>query len=163
MNQDYRFKFMQYLYRMIKKELLNIIENIVSERIQECEKSILDLNESLKNETKSSAGDKYETSVEMLNIELRNINKNLMMNKLLLDDLYKIDSTVQNDSVELGSIVSTQQGQFFISISFGKIMYLNEEYYAISRTAPLAQALSGKKTGDKIIFQNKEIEILQIQ
>jgi transcription elongation GreA/GreB family factor len=148
---------------MLKKELISIITGLLLERIEECTKSIVALSESQKNETKSSAGDKYETSVEMLNIELRNVNNTLMMNKMLLEDLSKIDATVQNNTAELGSLVSTAQGKFFISLGLGKIIFQNEEYYAISKSSPLAQALSGKKTGDKIKFQHKEIEIMQIQ
>ncbi len=148
---------------MIKNNLINKIASALYERVTEYKNNIELLLESRNNDTKSSAGDKYETSREMTQIELNKISDMLTLNNTIIQDILKIDASIEHQTVELGSIVITTTDKYFISVAFGKIKLENDEYYAISKTSPFAVAIKGKKAGDKILFQNREIEILEVK
>lgn len=157
---------MHYIFiylKMIKNKLINKIAVALQERLLEYKGNIELLLESRNNDTKSSAGDKYETSREMTQIEINKLNDMLNMNNIIIQDLTKIDAKIEHHSVELGSIVSTNTDKYFISVPFGKIKLDDAEYYAISKESPLAKVLMGKKKGDKIEFQNRQIEIKDIK
>jgi hypothetical protein len=72
------------------------------------------------NDTKSSMGDKYETSREMLQQEINNLqiqlNEHLKSQKIL-----KNINPNPHKVVSLGSWVETDKGKFFIAISLGEI------------------------------------------
>jgi transcription elongation GreA/GreB family factor len=147
---------------MIKHKLINTIATALYERLSEYKNNVEMLLESRDADTKSSAGDKYETSREMTQIEINKLSEMLNLNSIILKDLLKIDANLTQHTVELGSIVTTITGKYFISVAFGKIKVDNEEYYAISKTSPFASTIQGKKVGDKISFQNRVIEIIEI-
>lgn len=77
-------------------------------------------------------------------------------------NLKKIDLTIKHESVSLGSLVHTSLQKVFISISMGKILVKGEDYFLISSSVPFYQAIQSKKAGDKVSFNNKIIEILEV-
>ncbi len=146
----------------MKKEVIKYICEELFERNLEFKRQLEATLESLNNETKSSAGDKYETSREMTSREFQNIQETLLLNATMLDDLQKIDAEKAYTRVELGSFVMTNEGNYFISVAFGKIKIEGNECYAISKSAPLAKAMLGMKIGDSIQFLQREISIKNI-
>ena len=147
---------------MVKAELIKKIALVLEERLNDYKLNLLQLMESRNSDTKSSAGDKYETSREMAQIEMNKLTEMVLMNGSIVIDLAKIDANITHQTVELGSIVITNTDKYFISVAFGKIKLDDEEYYAISKTSPFALAIKGKKVGDSISFQNREINIVEI-
>lgn len=147
---------------MVKAQLIKKIALVLEERLSDYKLNLLQIMESRNNDTKSSAGDKYETSREMAQIEMNKLTEMILMNGNIVQDLAKIDANISHDTVELGSIVITNTDKYFISVAFGKIKLENDEYYAISKTSPFAVAIKGKKVGEIVSFQNREIKILEI-
>lgn len=147
---------------MMKKEVIKYICEELFERNLEFKRQLEATLDSLTNETKSSAGDKYETSREMTSREFQNIQETLLLNTSMLDDLLKIDAEKHYHQVELGSFITTNEGNYFISVAFGKIKLEGKECYAISKSAPLSKALLGHKIGDVVQFQQRKIEIKDI-
>lgn len=138
-------------YQM-KSELLEIIHQKISEKIQKLEQLIAETRAS-NNDTKSSMGDKYETSREMLQQEINNLqiqlNEHLKSQKILINinpNPHKI--------VTLGSLVETEKGMFFIAISLGELSFNQEKIFVISAESPLAKAMNGKKTGESFVVNN---------
>lgn len=145
-----------------KQTIINELYKIVEEKIEAFSQSIFSLTESKQNDTKSSAGDKYETSREMIQIEINKNTAQLRNAEQLHNDISKIQINKICIKVEFGSIVETNQGIFFISIGLGKLLVNNTIVYAISHNSPLAVILLHKSVGNTIIFQNKEISIISI-
>jgi transcription elongation GreA/GreB family factor len=114
------------------------------------------------NETKSNVGDKYETTREMMQLEIEKNALQLNKYELQKNELLKINIQKLYKEVELGSLVFTAENTYFISIGLGKIEIENEPVYCISLISPIGKALQNKKAGDKINFQGKEISILKI-
>ena len=138
-------------YQM-KSELLEIIHQKISEKIQKLEQLIAETRAS-NNDTKSSMGDKYETSREMLQQEINNLqiqlNEHLKSQKILINinpNPHKV--------VSLGSLVETEKGMFFIAISLGELSFNQEKIFVISAESPLAKAMNGKKTGESFVVNN---------
>ena len=136
----------------MKSELLEIIQKKNSEKIQKLEQLIAETRAS-NNDTKSSMGDKYETSREMLQQEVNNLqiqlNEHLKSQKIL-----KNINPNPHKVVSLGSWVETDKGKFFIAISLGEILFNQEKVFVISAESPLAKAMNGKKTGESFVVNN---------
>ena len=65
-------------------------------------------------------------------------------------------------TISSGSLVRTQKGCYFLSVSMGKAIVDGTVFYCISTQAPLAQQMLGKSKGDKIVFNGQEDEILDV-
>ncbi len=146
----------------LKQKLHQHLMGILNEKIEAIMASILETSESMKNDTKSSAGDKFETGREMMQIEIN--NKQVQLNKLkhLMLDLQKVDLKTINKSIGFGSLIVSNMGNYFMAIAQGKVTLDQNEYYALSLASPIGQALKGKKSGDQIDFQGKKIDIKAI-
>lgn len=114
---------------------------------------------SLREETKSSAGDKHETGRAMLQLERENAGKQLAEIEKLEAIFNRIRPEVAGDPVHLGSVVITENANYFISIPVGAIRLDAITYYAIGVSAPIGGLLMGKKVGDVVRFRQSEIKI----
>jgi transcription elongation GreA/GreB family factor len=115
--------------------------------------------ESSNSETKSSAGDKYETGREMAQQERDRHAMQLHEAQKLLADLQKINPELPSDTARLGALVATNLGRFYLSISAGRLTADGQEFMAVSPVAPIAMALQGRKTGEEMVFNGKKIKI----
>lgn len=145
-----------------KKELLKICHEKVNSRIESLQKSMEEIQAAANEETKSSAGDKYETGRAMMHLEKEKLTGQLAEQIKLLEVLNQIEPNQTFEKGGLGAIIYTKQANYFLSVSLGKIMLEGETYFALSVAAPLGQQLLDKKIGDKIQFRNKKISITNI-
>ena len=146
----------------IKVQIFNQIMKIIEERIDMAQLAIDSAKESRDNEPKCSAGDKYQTGRTMMQTELE--KNRVQLNKILnmKNELAQIDLQKKQDRVKYGSLVLTENGNYFISIGLGKIIVGDENFYAISLASPIGKILHNKKAGDKFSFQEKETTISEI-
>lgn len=147
----------------MKEQFVSKLFDIVNSRIQEIESEIKETNDSKKNESKSSAGDKYETSREMIQQVLNNLESQLAKYVQMKNDLESINFNLISDNIKVGSLVVTDTAKFLISIAIGKIIINNDEIYAISINSPIGETLKSRKKNDIINFQNRNIKIIDIQ
>jgi transcription elongation GreA/GreB family factor len=119
--------------------------------------------ESSNSETKSSAGDKYETGREMANQERDRHAAQLHEAQKLLADLQKLNPELPSDTVRTGALVTTSLGLFYLSIGAGKLhMADGREFLAVSPVAPVILALSGKKAGEEVTFNGKKVQVVAV-
>ena len=151
---------------MNKSELIKLINQKLSEKIENFEKLIAETRAS-SNDTKSSMGDKYETGREMLQQEINNLqvqlNEVLKQQDFLKTSFDKLRMTKKFDKAEKGAIVKTEKGLFFISVSLGEINFDNQKIICISPESPLAKAMNGKQKGDVFSLNNINQKILIIE
>jgi hypothetical protein len=138
------------------------LKNILDEKLEEILSAINSLKESRDNNTKSSAGDKYETARAMLQIELDKSEAQLAKLRTTQNELERINTARKYEKAEAGSLVITSQGNYFISIGIGKLDVDGTSFYAISLASPLGLVLKDKIAGDTINFQGKEFMIRDI-
>ena len=147
-------------FDMDKSKILELVKQKVSEKIQILENLIAETRES-NNDTKSSMGDKYETSREMLQQEINNLQIQLNENMKSLQILNSIQTNVHK-TVGLGSFVQTEKGKFFIAVSLGEINFENQKIFIVSPESPLAKAMHGKSENDTFSLNNLNQEIQKI-
>ena len=139
----------------MKEEVCQSVLIMLEQKIKVAKESVSCIQEARNNETKSSAGDKYETSREMMQAELD--KQSLLLQQFIHQKnvFLKIQKTKPSEKIDFGSWVETNQGNYLIAVGIGKV----REAFVISLASPLGMALKGQKRGDKIIFQNKEYKI----
>lgn len=147
----------------LKEKLLLACNNAVNMRLQTIETTISSHQKALFSETKSSAGDKHETGRAMLQLEMEKAGKQLLSVQEMQEVLSKINTKKLSNKAHLGSVVETDSGNYFLSISIGKIIVETASYFAISIASPIGKLLLGKQIGDEINFNQKRIKILSIK
>jgi len=147
---------------ILKEQLYRKCNEALQERLMHVKKSILDLEQALQSETKSSAGDKHETGRAMIQIEREKAGQQLIGIQNNQELLQKIDCKAKHKNIALGSVVYTSQHNYFISISEGEIKLEDVSFYAISPHSPIAQLLLGKTEGDTISFRNNPFTVLKV-
>ncbi|GAA4501921.1 hypothetical protein GCM10023172_24470 [Hymenobacter ginsengisoli] len=116
--------------------------------------------ESSNSETKSSAGDKYETGREMAQQERDRHAQQLHEAQKLLADLQKLHPELPCDTVRLGAAVTTSLGLFYVSVGAGRLRTEEgQEFVAVSPAAPILAALAGKRAGDEVLFNGKKVRV----
>ena len=148
---------------MIKQELLNKILAKLDKKIGLSKVSIQNLQDSRENETKSSAGDKYETAREMVQQELDKNRMQLHRLEKTSLELIKIETDKKLETIDFGAIVFTNNNNYFISSALGKVVYEDQFFYCISLVSPLGKALTRRCSGDTFDFQQQHFEILRIE
>ena len=146
----------------LKNEIVNQIRKKLNATIDEINRNMAFARESRDNETKSSVGDKYETGREMANMEMEKLNMQLSKTMILLNEVGKLNVQKEYNTIGFGSLVFTNKANYFISFGLGKVDVANETFFCISLESPIGKALSGKKQGDVVRFQNNEIVIKNI-
>ena len=143
---------------MDKVALLKMVEEKITLDINNLERLIAETRAS-NNETKSSMGDKFETTREMVQQEINNLQVQLN-EKIKAKNSLKFINTNEHQIIGLGSLVETDKGMFYISISLGEIKLKTQKISVISTESPLAKILVGKKIKDEILL-NSSKQIIQ--
>ena len=146
----------------LRKKLLQASSDYVEARIGGIEKVIKDLEAALKLETKCSMGDKYETGRAMLHLEFEKLAGQHEEFQKLRKTLRMIQPIQKNTTAGFGSGIRTSMANYFIAIPFGEVIIEDEKFYVVGATAPIAKNLTGKSAGDKLRFNDREIEILEV-
>lgn len=140
----------------IKQNLLARCQEYVRQRIDTAQQAMDAAQESANSESKSSAGDKYETGRAMAQLERDRYAQLLAEARKMEQELTRLNVDKTYDAVQPGSLVTTSRGAFFISISAGKLTVEGLDCFAVSPASPIAAALSGHRTGD-VVTANKQI------
>ena len=146
--------------------LKNTIHQYCLSRIQEgitsVKKAIEAAELAKRNDTKSSAGDKFETGREMMQAEIQKHQIQLAKTIQTKTILNSINPNKICSSIEKGSLVFTNQGSFYIAIGIGKVEVKEQIYYVISLQSPIGQVLNGLSKADQCTFRGKKIVIEEV-
>jgi len=146
----------------MKTKIYNAILSILEGRIKGAQKAVDAAIESKLNETKSSAGDKYETGRAMMQKEQEMNEGKILKAVLLIQQLkhaYKAETSAQ---ISAGSLISTKIAYFFIGVGIGKLSIDESIVYAISVASPVGQNLLGLSEGENFEFNGVSLKILSI-
>ena len=146
----------------LKEQLHQLCINYVKNRMHAAEQAIAEAQQSANDDTKSSAGDKYETGREMAQQETnRNLAQLNEANKLMVA-LNQISYNGESKKAETGSVIITNNGSFYLAISAGALTFDGKNYFAVSPASPIGYKLKNKKVGDKFILNEKTYQIQSI-
>ena len=127
-------------------ELLRQLNNKLKFLNQNLESAIISRN----SDTKSSAGDKFETSREMAQIEIRKLETEILKAQQFIKDL-------QEKKTDL---IITETEVFFISIPFGKIAINSKTIYSISNSAPIAKLLLNNEISEGFNYGGVDYKVV---
>lgn len=147
---------------MTTKPALHVLcHAFIEQRIAAARTAMQAAQESSSSETKSSAGDKYETGREMANAERDRNAAHMQQAQQLQAELARINPELPCDTVRPGALVHTSMGRFYISISAGQLT--DYEVFAVSPAAPVAVALKGLRMGEEATFNGKTVRVLAVE
>ncbi len=135
---------------------------LVEEKILTIQNEYKLYQESAANETKSTAGDKHDTGKAMMQMEQEKLGiqfKELVNNKKILGSL---NPAHHLESIQFGSLIKTNHGTFYLSISLGKISIDSAEIYIISNQSPLSKLMLNKVINATFVFNERKYEILEV-
>lgn len=150
-------------FLQLKKSIYDYCDNILKLRISELRNNMAEIQNSANSDTKSSMGDKYETSRAMAMIEKDNFAKQLEqlgLQKKVLDNLNPDTLTTK---VGLGSLVKTESGMlYYVSIGMGKVDINGTEIFVISPVSPLGKSMQNLSQGDIFELNGRAQQILKL-
>lgn len=135
---------------------------LVASKLQTQQQALQDLVDSAGSETKSSAGDKYETGRAMLHMEQDNIRQQMaetLAQKALLN---AIDPHAHHERIGLGSVVRSTNGYYYLSAALGKLIVEGQAVMALSLKSPLGAKLAGLQVGDSVVINERELIIKEV-
>lgn len=138
--------------------------SIMQEREQELNRNWQGLMESNQQEGKSSAGDKHETSAAMVHLELEQMAKQRSEFQRQQEELlrYRPEDSSSTGKVRMGSLVQTDLGWYYLITPMGKVGWDDQVVFVLSGLSPLGSSLMGKKVGEEIFRDGKNVPILVV-
>ena len=144
-----------------RQKVVSACTSFLDGRIKELESQLKDLTAGAENDSKSSAGDKHETSRAMMQREHENISRQLegfLKEKNELSQLTPGNGT----TISNGSLVRTNRGIIFIGVALGKIIVDTTEVIALSHRSPLGNKLLGLAKGESLSMNGIQYVIEEV-
>lgn len=145
-----------------KEKVFHHYLQLLHEKIGALQNVLADLKESGSNETKSTAGDKHETALAMLQIEQANKRTQLAELSAQLVVLEKINPGISPAVIITGSLIKTNRGYFFMSVALGKVLVDGINVIALSPQSPLGQKLMGLTIGGNTVVNSTGYQVLEL-
>jgi hypothetical protein len=146
----------------VKHQLYQLCLDYVKLRIAAAQEAIQQAQLSANEETKSAAGDKYETGRAMAQLEIEKNSVQLAEAQKLKQALEQISPDQSSSTIQTGSLVITNQGNYYITISAGQLVLDSTAYFVVSPVSPIAKHMMGLKLHTPFQFQGRNFTILEI-
>lgn len=147
---------------MDKLDILDHIKGDLLARIKEADAELASLQTSQRSDTKSSAGDKHETSRAMAQLEIERQLERIAGARALLDLADKVVLDRACDKIGFGNLVTTSTGLYFVALAFGRVVLQGKTCYCISLQSPIGTALKGLSKGEGFEFQGRTVLVEHI-
>lgn len=132
---------------------------------------IANLDSAAAADTKSSAGDKYETGREMIAQTRRLMEHNLdeiavslsILDRMAMDSMAAQPTENIHSTIRFGSLVETSQGLYLLGLSLGELILSNGlKILALSPASPLGKTFLGKSEGHQVLWKGNQVQILRV-
>ena len=137
---------------LTKSEVIAELDKQLLSKLSYLSTNLQQAIDSRNSDTKSSAGDKFETSREMAQIEIHKIENEILKTQQFISDL----------ASKASQLIITDKGEFLISIPFGKLMVSGTEVFCISNSAPITNQLVNTEISANFEFRGVTYNILDI-
>jgi hypothetical protein len=147
----------------IKELICDDLIFIQKQKIKSLELLINSTKESRDTANKSSAGDKHETSRAKIQTEIDNYSRQLNLAINNLHVIEQLDNSKKYNLVTQGSLITTDNGIFFISIGIGKLEIKSNNYFIISLLSPVGSVMKGLSKNETFLFRGIKYSIKNIE
>ncbi|MBN9292808.1 MAG: hypothetical protein J0G96_02375 [Flavobacteriia bacterium] len=146
-----------------KKEFIQYLEAYFSEKALLIHQEIEQLRADISSDTKSTAGDKHETSRAMAQLEMEKLGNQILDYHKKIQWIKQLGlENPASETIQTGSLIRLSNGWYFLGPGLGKITFGNEHVFCISIKSPIGQQLFNKKKGQLIELSGKELCIESI-
>jgi hypothetical protein len=139
----------------MKETILTYVKTYLDQRMQTSLDAMNAAQESANGESKSSAGDKYETSRAMGQLDRDMHARMYQQTREERKLVERIDESLIYKKGALGALIKTTMGDFFLSVSIGNVKIDEKAIMIISPQSPIGALLMGKMVGDSFNFREK--------
>jgi len=146
----------------LKQQLYTLCGEYLANKESVIKSLMNDAQDAANEDTKSSAGDKYETGREVMQqeVELNRTRLNELNKFKLALEMIKADQ--KNDTAIPGALVQTNNGSYYIAISAGQLKQNGNTYYSISIESPIGAKMRGLKRGEHFMLNGRDFIIENI-
>lgn len=131
-------------------------------RLAQANLELAALDEAALGETKSSAGDKYETAREMIG-QARSMQHRIREDaQTLMDWVDRQDPMVAARTFAAGSVVLVSTGWFLVCPAPVELTVKGIRVQGVTLASPFGQAFKGARAGETRTFRDRTVEILEI-
>lgn len=146
-----------------KGKVFDACKTKLESKIVKLRGDLIDLQESMATEGKSSLGDKHETARARMQSEMEAIGNQLKETEEMLQELMRLANQSASTLIKTGDLVQTDMGTFYISVPLGKLEIIGQTIYAISLKSPLGQKIKGLQLNSAFELNGKSSRILAIE
>ncbi len=146
----------------MKEKLLSHITSTLQQKLELLQRDLEDLRLELSDNTKSTAGDKHETSRAMTQLEMEKLGKQHQETQKMCLLLARLMNSEPSEIIKMGSLVRTDSFHFLLGLPLGKIDYNSETFLCISIQSPVGQLLLNKRKNDSIQLPNGIVTIKEV-
>lgn len=143
----------------LKQQLLDLARRQIQEGLALTQQSMQRLEDAFANETKSSAGDKFETGRAMLHLEQQKLQQQLATTSARLQAVNRITRSKPTHLIAEGSLVATNRGLYLVGLGLGKVRLNGRVVFCTSLDSPIGKALVGKQVGATFTFNGLEFTV----
>ncbi|MCB9195148.1 MAG: hypothetical protein H6598_02900 [Flavobacteriales bacterium] len=146
---------------MKKEHLKQVCSDLLIDKISSLKEALYEVQEGANDDTKSTAGDKHETSRAMAQIEVERLSQQL---ELQLQQFTLLQSlpTGRSTEIERGAYIKTDKGDFYLGVGLGSVNYDGIKVMTLGMNAPLSILLIEKKINDTVSLNGNQYHILGI-
>lgn len=146
-----------------KPDFFSHLQSLVDHKVYKSKEYMESIEKSIHEESKSTAGDKHDTTRELMQQErnkaAQNLNNQMLIQKTLIQLL---NNDGGKETGGFGSLIQTDKGWIFIGLAIGKVLFEEIGVVCISPLSPLAQVLEGCKFNDSLSFNNVHYKIQKV-
>lgn len=142
-----------------RSTVIAAFQQLQQRRVGRLTQQLEELSESTASETKSTVGDKYETSRALLQQQQDQVRQQLQELLEQRAALNNIAFTDPHDTVQMGSLVHTNRGWFLICAALGRVEVNSISVMAISPASPLGKSLFQKTSGSSVTVLEQSYSI----
>ena len=134
----------------------------IQEKIERARQGMQQAQEASNQDTKSSAGDKYETGRAMAQLEKDKYARQLAELMKSSRVLSEVEFVPAEDKARIGSLVETSMGSFYLAVSLGKAEISSKSFFLVSGASPIGRQLIGKSCGDTFVFNGRSVAVTAV-
>lgn len=147
---------------MTKADLIEACQELLSQRLQRIDEAMALSREAAESDTKSSAGDKFETTRAMMHAALERLTAQRNEVLKLKEGLFVAAQSMPGKNIGLGSVVKTSIATYFVASAIGKVSVGAKDVFVLSPASPLGKLLLEKVQGDKVLVGNHTHHIEEV-
>lgn len=144
--------------KLVKAECIKQI----NQRITNAKAAIAQAQDNANSNDKSTAGDKYEISRAMGQLDSDMNSKQLNEAEQELNYLEKIDVSKLEDTIKIGSVFELSGILFFVAIGLGPLKIDDKRVMVVSSRSPFYENIKTMQAGQVFEFQDKMDEIKMV-